>query len=189
MDRITFLQSIPTSNLSGKFATDLYLTLQQGIPLTLIQKIFLFVLTVIPGPFSWKLKVFEYISSPAFSQLLVVLALLSLVIVLLYLIRKVSWRFILKKEQLVFLELTFPSLTDKTAFATEQLFAFLHNLALRQSLIKRLLGYKKQYSLEIVASKEGGIRYILGLTKTDAPIIQKSLLSYLPGLKLSLIHI
>jgi len=83
------------------------------------------------------------------------------------------------------MELVFPASTEKSAYATEQLFALLNALAKQHKLIHRVLKYKKRYALEIVASKENGIRYILGVSGLEAPIIEKSLLSYLPGLKIN----
>jgi len=78
-----------------------------------------------------------------------------------------------------FLELTFPSDTSKSAYATEQLYKLLHTLSRRKSGI---FAPKTSYSLEIVATRENGIRYVLVVPSTDASVIQKSLLSYLPGL-------
>ncbi len=84
-----------------------------------------------------------------------------------------------KREPFVFLELTFPSNTSKSPYSTEQLFSQLHALAKQNKFFS-----KKGYSLEIAASKEQGIRYILGASEDDAEIIEKGLLSYLPGLKI-----
>lgn len=87
-------------------------------------------------------------------------------------------------EEKVFLEVTFPSDTSKSAYATSQLYTLLHTLSRRgRPFIQRFLGQKKTYSLEIVATKEQGIRYILGTNAKDSQIFKSSLLSYLPGVK------
>lgn len=110
--------------------------------------------------------------------LFVLLALFSLIYTIVYLIVKYGW-LLAKREPFVFMELVFPSHTSKSPYSTEQLFSQLHSLAKQ----RKLLG-KQGYSLEIAASKEKGIRYILGATKEDALVIEKGLLSYLPGLKI-----
>ena len=84
----------------------------------------------------------------------------------------------------VFLKLTFPTDTGKSAFATEQLFRQLHVLGKRQTSIKNFLHYKKQYSLEIYATKEDGITYIISIPKNEKSVITRNLLSYLPGLQI-----
>ena len=87
-------------------------------------------------------------------------------------------------EETVFLEVTFPSSTSKSAYATSQLYTLLHTLARRGiPFVQRFLGQKKTYSLEIVATKEQGIRYVLATNLKDSHIFKSSLLSYLPGVK------
>jgi energy-coupling factor transporter ATP-binding protein EcfA2 len=83
-----------------------------------------------------------------------------------------------------FLELTFPSDTSKSAYATKQLYTLFHTLAKQKSLIESLTQTKKQYSLEIVSTKNEGIRFLLIANAKDANILKPSLLSYLPGIKI-----
>lgn len=90
----------------------------------------------------------------------------------------------IKIEPKTFLELTFPSDTSKSAYATEQLYNLLHTLGKQQSFSARVLKNKKICSLEIVSSKEQGIRYILVTPFKNADVIKRSLLSYLPGIKI-----
>ena len=179
-----FLASYTPSPHDGKFASDLLLALQNHTPLTFLQKVFVFVVAALPGSMGWKLAVFQFLSTLSLVHILIFLASICLVLALVSLLRKYGRHLITKKQTLVFLELTFPSMTSKTAYATEQLFTLLHTLAGQRKLAHRMLGHKKQYSLEIVASREQGIRYILAVDSADAPIIQKNLLSYLPGLKI-----
>ncbi len=173
----------PSPN-DGKFAVDLLHALQTHAPLTLLQKIFMYTTIIIPGPISWKLSFFNFLSSLSFVLVVATLAGGVFVIVYLYFLRKYGWRIINRKQKLVFLELTFPSTTSKSAYATEKLFSLLHNLAGQKKFSHKLLGHKKQYALEIVASRDEGIRYILGIPLSDVSVIQKSLLSFLPGLKI-----
>lgn len=85
----------------------------------------------------------------------------------------------LKQEQ-VFLELTPPAFTEKTAYTTQQLFSVLHSIGSQQSLLDRIMGRKKLFSLEIVSTQKKGIRYLLRAPKKDANNIKRSVLSYLP---------
>ena len=88
-------------------------------------------------------------------------------------------------EQLpIFLELTFPSDTSKSAYATEELYKLLHTLARRQTVMQNLLKLKKAYSLEIVSTREDGIRFLMAVPANEAEVMKRSLLSFLPGLKI-----
>ncbi len=89
-----------------------------------------------------------------------------------------------KPEEKTFLELTFPSDTTKSAFATEQLYVLLHTRARMSSGWQSFLKIKKVFSLEIVSSRDGGIRFLLGIPKKEVDVIHRSLLPFLPGLKI-----
>jgi uncharacterized protein DUF87 len=84
----------------------------------------------------------------------------------------------------VFLELTFPADTARSAYATEQLHILLRTRAQYRSLADKLAGGKKLYSLELVATKNEGIRYIMMVPAQDTDAIYRSLVAYLPGLKI-----
>lgn len=91
-------------------------------------------------------------------------------------------RFI-KRHPLTFLELIFPSNTAKSALATEQLYKLLNAKGRKQGFLQTITGQKKIYSLEIVSSRDMGIRYIMVVPKEEAGLIHQNLLAYLPGLK------
>ncbi len=88
-----------------------------------------------------------------------------------------------KQGEKTFLELTFPSDTTKSAFATEQLYVLLHTRARMSSGWQSFLKQKKVFSLEIVSSRDEGIRFLLGVPKKEVDVIHRSLLPFLPGLK------
>lgn len=88
------------------------------------------------------------------------------------------------KEEKKFLELTFPSDTSKSAYATKQLYTLFHTLARQKTLIETLTQIKKQYSLEIVSTKNEGIRYLLIASSKNIDVLKRNLLSYLPGIKI-----
>jgi len=46
-----------------------------------------------------------------------------------------------------------------------------------------LLRRKSTFSLEVVSTKAGGIRYIIRVTEQDAPIFERTIASYLPEVK------
>ncbi len=61
----------------------------------------------------------------------------------------------------VFLELSFPSDTSKSAFATEQLHILLQGRTGYRHFWDRFAGRKRLYSLELVSTKNDGIRYVM----------------------------
>lgn len=84
-----------------------------------------------------------------------------------------------------FLQLSFPSETVKSAFATEQLHILLRSTVKYPRFWQRQAARKQPYSLELVATRDDGIRYILVIPKKEVEVVRRTLLSYLPGLKMS----
>ena len=157
----------------------------------------------LPMPISWKLAIYNFFSASPISHLsptaFVFLISLGPILTLLFLYFAVKFllsltrtvtplvlvRFRGKPEEKKFLELTFPSDTGKSAYATEQLYTLLHTLARRKDgFLGITFGIKKEHSLEIVSTKNEGIRYILAADLKSVEIIKRSLLSFLPGLKI-----
>ena len=92
------------------------------------------------------------------------------------------------QEKPVFLELTPPSRTEQDAYTTEKLFSLIHALSNKKTFIDRLLGNEIRVSLEIVSTKNEGIRYLLRTTKNHANTLRRSLLSYLPQLSVKIVE-
>lgn len=84
-------------------------------------------------------------------------------------------------EETVFLEITPPSNADQSSYSTEQLFTTLHSLGSQIPFIQGYFGKKKYYSLELVSSKNEGIRFLLRTNNKDASVIEKNISSHLPG--------
>ena len=167
----------------------------------------MFLLSIImfsPLPMSWKLAIYNFFThlplpnlSPMMITILIaagpILTLLFLYFVIKFIIYVVKVfaplvlsRFSKKEDDKKFLELTFPSDTSKSAYATEQLYTLLHTLARRKDgFLGITFGIKKEYSLEIVSTKKEGIRFILAADPKSIDIIKRSLLSFLPGLKIA----
>ena len=90
--------------------------------------------------------------------------------------------------ELAFLELTFPSSTTKTALASEQLHNLLTGAQNYTNVWHRLAARKKLYSLELVSSRDGGIRYVIAVPSETVALIQHKLLSFLAGIKITVIE-
>lgn len=89
-----------------------------------------------------------------------------------------------KIPEQTFFELTFPGDTGKSAYATEQLYTLLHSLARQNTFFEGTFRVKKTYSLEIMASRDAGICYMLVIPTKHAEVIKRNLLAYLPGVKI-----
>ncbi len=100
--------------------------------------------------------------------------------VIMYFLRKlIALRTFLKKKQIL-LEITPPSLTEKEAYATDQLFFLIQDIGRQRSLKDKLLGIRIYFSLEIISTRKEGIRYLIRTTPEKANILRKALISYLP---------
>ncbi len=89
-----------------------------------------------------------------------------------------------KQKHIVF-EVKPPQETLQSSYTTQQLFSLIHGLARQGSWFLRFIGYQKNYSFEIVSSKNEGIRYLLRVNEEDADLVKKGLLSYLPGINVT----
>jgi len=96
--------------------------------------------------------------------------------------RALNIRSLLKRE-IVTLELTPPSTATKTPLATQQLLTVLHGLQDSRSVKEKLLRRTINFSLEIVANKKQGIRYIVKATKEEIEGMERNIASYLPSMR------
>jgi len=182
-----FLAKYTPSPHDGKFAVDLLHALQNHLPLTTYQKFFVYFVMFLPIPMDWKLSIFNffYTSSLSHGSAVIIVGGIFVIALIYLLLRFGVLRLLRKKEPLKFLELVFPATTSKSAYSMEQFFALIHSLSRQRGFWDKITGYKKLYSLEIVADKEQGIRYIMAVPEKDAFVIKKGLLSFLPGLKIN----
>ena len=86
-------------------------------------------------------------------------------------------------EPAVFMELTPPSNVNKTPKATSQFLAMLHSLNRINSRNERLRRRKTVLALEIAASRENGIRYIVRMPKTVLTNFKQAVKAYLPEVR------
>jgi hypothetical protein len=107
------------------------------------------------------------------------------VIIILVIFRKLLvWKYYVSQKS-VFLELTPPAFTDKSAFTTEQLFSVIHNMGSQPTIIDRILGKKVLFSFEIVSTREKGIRYIVRTTSDEADILKHNIVAYMPYIRVT----
>ena len=83
----------------------------------------------------------------------------------------------------IFLQLTFPADTTKSAYATEQLHILMRSMVKYPKFWPLMAAHKKPYSLELVATRDDGIRYVIRIPKQEVETIKRTLVSFLPGLK------
>lgn len=121
---------------------------------------------------------------PAYSTAIILttvaiaLLLLSYFVIRLLLIRE------LLKQKYTLSEVKPLQKTLQSSYTTQQLFTLIHGLAKQRSFLNRLFNVNKEYSFEIVATKDEGIRYLIRINQEDSELLQKGLLSYLPGLRM-----
>jgi hypothetical protein len=100
--------------------------------------------------------------------------------------RVLQWSRVGKREiEYTFFKLAFPSDTTKSAYATEQLHIVMRSLVKYYGFWERLAARKQPYSLELVATRELGIRYVVRVPTSDAEVVRRTMLSFLPGLKIT----
>lgn len=92
-----------------------------------------------------------------------------------------------RDESHTFMQLTFPADTSKSAYATEQLHILLRSLVGYGNIWERFAARKQPYSLEVVATKDEGIRYLIRVPTSESEQVHSMLLSFLPGLKVKMI--
>lgn len=87
------------------------------------------------------------------------------------------------RRQVVF-EVTPPLLAAQTAAANEALYTVMHGLLAIRSWRDWLLLRKRFMSLELIATKREGFRYMLAVPSDYADTIERQLIAYLPAIKI-----
>ncbi len=81
------------------------------------------------------------------------------------------WR--VRKSPIACLEITPPKHSEKSLQATQQLF----------TVLRQTIGKNKTASLEIVASRKDGVRYLIRISPRDLPTLQRQVASYMPEIQ------
>lgn len=117
------------------------------------------------------------------SIVLVVLSAIVVVVPLFLLIRIAVNRRYLRTHSTVWLEIVPPASVFRTPEATEQLFSVVHGTKSTRSLKDRWLDRKPVMSFEITSTRHGGIRYFIQAEQKHIDMLQKSIVAYLPDVK------
>jgi hypothetical protein len=107
---------------------------------------------------------------------------------LLWAARFIGARRWLLKRRLTYLELTPPASASKHPLATGKLFSVLHSLGMTITPTDKLLKRKLVWSLEVPASREHGIRYVVGVTKREVTSFRHIIAGYLPEVQVRVIE-
>lgn len=119
---------------------------------------------------------------PLLPTLLILTSFICLLLILLLIGLKIYFLYQSVKEEAVFLEITPPSDAEQSSYSTEQLFTTLHSLGMQMPYLLRVFGKKKLFSLELVSTKNDGIRFLIRTNSLDDEVIEKNILAYLPGI-------
>ena len=68
-------------------------------------------------------------------------------------------------------------------YATEQLHILMRSMVRYPKFWPRMAARKQPYSLELVATRDDGIRYVIRIPKQEVETVKRTLVSFLPGLK------
>ncbi len=119
-------------------------------------------------------------------KLLWAIPIILILLFALYITRHIYAIYYGRKLKTVLLELTPSYRGDKTLDATSQLFMSLHALGKSVKWYQRIFGIRQSFSLEIVATKAGGIRYIIRCDENLSSTIQHIISSYTSDVKVKL---
>jgi hypothetical protein len=113
-----------------------------------------------------------------------ILILLIILTVIFRLILEITYFTRAPEQQMVSLELTPPLFRDQSLASSEQMFLMLGGLNSRLNLKDRLLKRKRIISLEIVADKTDGIRFIAQVPFAELDSTKKILRAHMPEIKI-----
>jgi len=148
----------------------------------------------LPLPIEWRMKIYFFVNSLHNNPVgLINFTLITLFSVIgIFIVIKaiaIGIKILLLKRQLrnqntVLLEIKPPHISLQSAYSTKELLTILHNLASPKSFWDRFFQKRTSYSLELVASKTEGIRYLVQVPEEEKDIVRKAFLSFMPDLKI-----
>ena len=124
----------------------------------------------------------ETLPKIATAIILIVLGLILAKFVALLTLKLLNTRRLLKQE-FILLQLIPPGFADQTPLATSELFVRFHGFDTIRSLADKLRKQYTVFSLEIVASRAEGIRYMLRVPKTVTESITKDIAAFSPDIR------
>jgi hypothetical protein len=88
-------------------------------------------------------------------------------------------------RETIFLEITPPAHTARSARSTQELFSVIHGFRAARSFIDKLLHREVILSFEIASTREYGIRYLIQTNKRQASSLSQVITSYSPDIKVT----
>lgn len=116
-------------------------------------------------------------------QVIIIVLVFVGVLAIMLLVRKVYQVFYSVHRPEAILELTPPARGDKTPEATGQLLSSLFSLMSTRRFYEKLIGRRDMFSLEIVSTRSGGIRYLIHCHAKHAQTIEHLIASYIPEVR------
>jgi hypothetical protein len=87
-------------------------------------------------------------------------------------------------QKKVFIEVTPPFSASKTPTAVEQLFNILYNVGTTQRIGPKLLRRNNVFSLEVISTRQSGVRYVIGTSEREANVIERDIAAFLSNSKI-----
>lgn len=106
----------------------------------------------------------------------IILATFVLIAMALRLVRAILFM----RRKSVVLEMTPPAFKDKRPDANRMLFQALHGFGQSRTLLEKILGIYNYFSLEIIATKEQGIRYLLRCNEKQYKNLDRIITTHMP---------
>jgi hypothetical protein len=122
------------------------------------------------------------------SEALLLASILISSVLLLLIIRRLVLLLLFLRRKCVVLELTPPAFKDRRPDANRMLLQALHGYGQSRSLVDRLLGVNSYFSLEIIASKDKGIRYLLRADERQQKNLDRIITTHLPEVLVTVVN-
>src|SRR5581483_8843919 len=90
----------------------------------------------------------------------------------------------LVREEMVLLELTPPAYVDRAPLAAAGFFTELHGFDQTRAILKKLLRSRAVWALEIVSSRQQGIRFIVRMPKSKRVSFEKDIAGHVSGTRI-----
>lgn len=146
------------------------------------ESIFLYLVSfILPLPHNYLLTLYNFINQAlTFTQ-----ANYLPILITLFLLAIMYWSlklYLYKRSSAVpmsLLQITPPSSVKQTPLSTQEFLTAIHQTSMTKTKILKFFTIKRLYSLELVSTREGGIRYYLRIPSEDVSIVKKNVISYL----------
>jgi hypothetical protein len=87
-------------------------------------------------------------------------------------------------EPYIFLQLIFPARVDMSIESMERLHVLLRNMIKKRGILHRIGAPKQCYSLELVATRDEGIQYVIRIPESERAAVKQAITSFSPGIRI-----